>query len=161
MVASETRNDRRNHAEKVWTAPSLEFTAVNRRAAGRWTVILAVSVALAGCGAISSDSDTGIDPQDPELVARGDELYAANCAQCHGEDLRGTDRGPSHLSRVYEPSHHADGSFQLAVQLGAVEHHWDFGPMPPVEGLSEADVEAIVAFVRETQRIEGFEPYPP
>jgi hypothetical protein len=33
--------------------------------------------------------------------------------------------------------------------------------MPPVEGLSTEDVEAIVAFVREQQRIEGFEPYPP
>jgi hypothetical protein len=33
--------------------------------------------------------------------------------------------------------------------------------MPPVEGLSAEDVEAIVGFVRERQRIQGFEPYPP
>jgi hypothetical protein len=33
--------------------------------------------------------------------------------------------------------------------------------MPPIDGLTPEDVEAIVAFVRETQRIEGFESYPP
>ena len=126
-----------------------------------WLVLVALSLILAACGGRDLHGDTGIEPQDPELVAEGAELYAANCAECHGEDLRGTDRGPSHLSRVYEPGHHSDGSFQLAVQVGAVQHHWNFGPMPPVEGLSEEDVEAIIAFVRERQRIEGFEPYPP
>jgi hypothetical protein len=33
--------------------------------------------------------------------------------------------------------------------------------MAPVEGLTLDDVTAIIAFVREQQRIEGFEPYPP
>jgi hypothetical protein len=33
--------------------------------------------------------------------------------------------------------------------------------MPVIEGLSDADVEAIVAFVRDAQGREGFEPYPP
>jgi hypothetical protein len=33
--------------------------------------------------------------------------------------------------------------------------------MPPIERLTPEDVEAIVAFVREQQRIHGFEPYPP
>lgn len=97
---------------------------------GRWTAILAVSLTVAGCGATGSDGDTDIDPQDPELVARGGDLYAASCGQCHGEDLRGTDRGPFHLSRVYEPDHHSDGSFQLTIQVGAVEHHWNFGRCP-------------------------------
>ncbi len=33
--------------------------------------------------------------------------------------------------------------------------------MPPVEGLGEDDVDAIIAFVHQRQREEGFEPYPP
>jgi hypothetical protein len=33
--------------------------------------------------------------------------------------------------------------------------------MPAIEGLSDADVATIVAFVRDGQRREGFEPYPP
>lgn len=114
---------------------------------------------LGGCGAEASD-DT-MSEQDRDLVEVGSTLYAANCAECHGEDLRGTDKGPSHLSEVYEPGHHSDEAFLVAVALGVAPHHWNFGPMPPVEGLTEGDVEAIVAFVREAQRVEGFEPYPP
>ncbi len=106
-------------------------------------------------------SNTDIPPQDPALVEAGSELYEATCADCHGSDLRGTDKGPSHLSIVYEPDHHADGAFLFAVQRGSRAHHWSFGDMPPIEGLSPEDIEAIVAFVREIQRLEGFESYPP
>jgi hypothetical protein len=31
----------------------------------------------------------------------------------------------------------------------------------PIPGLLQEDMDRIIAFVRETQRIEGFEPYPP
>lgn len=121
-------------------------------------LLLALTLVLVtACG--SSGLEVGAS--DPELVATGADLYAANCAQCHGAALRGTDQGPSFLSEVYEPGHHSDGAFLVAVMAGVAPHHWDFGPMPPVEGLTEPDVEAIVAFVRERQQSEGFEPYPP
>ena len=123
--------------------------------------LVVVLLVLSACGGEGGTIEADIEPQDPELVAAGAGLYAANCAECHGDDLRGTDRGPSHLSEVYEPGHHGDGAFLVAVLAGTPQHHWDFGPMPPVEGLSEQDVEAIIAFVREQQRLEGFEPYPP
>lgn len=105
--------------------------------------------------------ETGIPPQDETLVAEGDVLYQANCAECHGSDLRGTDKGPSHLSIVYEPNHHGDGSFALAAINGVRQHHWPFGDMDPVPGLDEADMERIIAYVRENQRLHGFESYPP
>lgn len=82
-----------------------------------------------------------------ELVEQGSGFYAENCAQCHGEDLRGTDQGPSFLSPIYEPGHHGDGAFLLAVQNGVRAHHWEFGDMPPAEGLAPDDAEAIVAYV--------------
>ena len=123
--------------------------------------LVVVLLVLSACGGEEATVEAQIDPQDPELVAAGAELYAANCAECHGADLKGTDRGPSHLSEVYEPGHHGDGAFHIAVVAGVPQHHWDFGSMPPVEGLSEEDVSAIIAFVREQQRLEGFEPYPP
>ncbi len=126
-------------------------------------VALAAAMALlvVACGDTTDQGDTGIPPQDPELVKLGDDLYQASCAECHGSDVRGTDRGPSHLSRVYEPNHHGDAAFLLAVQRGSPAHHWPFGDMLPVEGLTPEDVAAIVAFVREQQRLQGFEPYPP
>lgn len=120
-------------------------------------------IAVVGFGGDSTDtgSGTGIAVQDPDLVAAGEPLYQASCAVCHGTDLRGTDKGPSHLSVVYEPNHHGDAAFVLSVQNGVRAHHWPFGDMAPVPGLSDEDLEAIVAYVRENQRISGFEPYPP
>ncbi len=115
---------------------------------------------LAGCGS-TDEGETGFAVQDPDLVATGSALFAEACSSCHAPDLRGTERGPSLLSSVYAPGHHADGAFLLAVRRGVPAHHWSLGAMPPVEGLTDADVEAIVAFVRERQRVEGFEPYPP
>lgn len=120
--------------------------------------LMAVALLVAAC---TGGGVTEGPPPDPELVEAGATLYAAHCAECHGDDLRGTKRGPSHLSQVYEPDHHGDGAFLVAVQRGVRAHHWRFGDMPAVEGLDVADVEAIVAFVRERQRVEGFEPYPP
>lgn len=120
-----------------------------------------MALLVAACGTTTDPGDSGIPPQDPELVKLGDDLYQASCAECHGSDLRGTDRGPSHLSSVYEPNHHVDVAFLLAVQRGTPAHHWNFGSMPPITGLTPEDVTAIVAFVREQQRLQGFEPYPP
>lgn len=117
-------------------------------------------LALTACGS-GTDAGTGIPVQDANLVATGEPLYQEHCASCHGADLRGTDKGPSHLSVVYEPGHHGDIAFVLAARNGVRAHHWTFGDMEPVDGLSDADLEAIVAFVREQQRINGFEPYPP
>jgi mono/diheme cytochrome c family protein len=91
----------------------------------------------------------------------GAAVYERSCASCHGSDLRGTDQGPSHLSRVYEPGHHPDESFRAAITEGAVAHHWSFGDMPPVSGLDEDEIEAVIAFIREQQELHGLEPYPP
>lgn len=110
---------------------------------------------------MTGQSSFDIPAQDPVLVADGEVLYRATCASCHGSDLRGTDFGPSHLSVVYQPGHHNDQSFVSAALIGVGAHHWNFGDMAPVPGLTPDDLDRIVAYVREIQRIEGFEPYPP
>lgn len=88
-------------------------------------------------------------------AARGATLYAQNCASCHGADLRGTDQGPPFLHRIYEPSHHGDIAFQLAVRYGVRAHHWKYGDMKPVPGPSADDVAHITAYVRSQQRRAG------
>ena len=45
--------------------------------------------------------------------------------------------------------------FANAVRNGVVAHHWQFGDMPPVPGVSDADIEAIICYVRELQRAAG------
>lgn len=117
---------------------------------------LLVLLVAAGCAEAATDSGAPSGDASADPVA-GAALYATNCAQCHGADLRGTDMGPPHLDPVYEPGHHADDAFRLAVQRGAPQHHWDFGPMPPVEGLTPEQVDDIIAYVRQEQRAVGIE----
>ena len=124
---------------------------LDRRGWGLLAVV--VLVVVAGCG--SGESDTPASSGGD--VASGAEVYGSSCASCHGSDLRGTDRGPSHLSIVYEPNHHTDDSFRSAIANGAQQHHWGFGDMPPVAGLSDQDVEDVIAFVRAEQERQGFE----
>lgn len=88
-------------------------------------------------------------------AARGKALYDGKCASCHGVDLKGTDQGPPFLNRIYESSHHADAAFQLAVRNGVRAHHWKFGDMKPVPGLSADDVAHVIAYVRSQQRRVG------
>lgn len=120
--------------------------------------IVGVAVVAAIVWAMNNDATIEIEAADDATVlAAGEELFQTNCAQCHGADVRGTDRGPSFLSSVYNPNHHADESFRRAVELGVAQHHWPFGNMPPVAGLSDDEVDSIIAFVREQQRVLGFE----
>lgn len=132
--------------------------------AQRWMGIAAV-VGSSLVGGLACGSGDGANQSESAGVAgdvaRGRGLYAARCASCHGADPKGTDRGPSHLSKVYEPSHHADFAFRAAVADGVRAHHWRFGDMPRVEGLSDADVSAIIAYVRDEQQRRGLQPYPP
>lgn len=94
-------------------------------------------------------------PTGTVTLMDGRGLYATYCARCHGGDLKGTNQGPPFLDAVYARSHHADAAFFLAVRNGVRPHHWNFGPMPPIEGLSDAQIAAIVAAVRAEQDAVG------
>jgi mono/diheme cytochrome c family protein len=121
-------------------------------------VVIAVVSALGACSADETASTTSSTTLvDPDTPPDGASLYVASCGECHGDDLRGTVKGPSHLSIVYEPNHHSDDSFRSAIANGVPAHHWDFGDMPPVPGLTTAEVDAIIAYVREQQELHGFE----
>ena len=86
----------------------------------------------------------------------GERAFNGVCADCHGMNAAGRQGlGPPLVHKIYEPSHHGDMSFHLAVQNGVRAHHWSFGNMPPQDGLTKADVSSIVAYVRELQRENG------
>jgi mono/diheme cytochrome c family protein len=121
-----------------------------RRAA---PLLLALLVVLAACGD---------DPGEPTAagapdVARGQELFVANCAVCHGPLGEGSATGPPLVHPIYEPSHHSDEAFHLAVQRGVQPHHWDYGPMPAIPGLDRDEVADIIAYIRGLQRDAGIE----
>lgn len=122
-----------------------------RRIARLGLVVLATILVTAACG----DGGGGTSEQPGVDAARGAQLFEANCAVCHGAEGRGTTAGPPLLHEYYVPSHHGDESFQVAVARGVQPHHWDFGAMPPVPGLTRDDVADIVAHVRQLQREAG------
>ena len=99
-----------------------------------------------GDGAVYALSDTGRE---------GEGLFNANCSVCHGMNASGTSQGPTFIDRIYHPGHHPDASFRNAVSNGVTQHHWVFGNMPPVSGVSSEEVDKIICYVRELQRANG------
>ncbi|HKL65951.1 MAG TPA: cytochrome c [Roseovarius sp.] len=86
----------------------------------------------------------------------GERAFNAECAACHGANAAGNEgQGPPLVHRIYEPGHHSDMAFVLAAKNGVRAHHWRYGNMPPVSGVTDADVKAITAYVRALQKENG------
>lgn len=86
----------------------------------------------------------------------GKTAFEAKCASCHGQNAAGQNgKAPPLVHKIYEPSHHSDMAFVLAAQNGVRSHHWKFGDMPPIEGLTQGDVKNIARYVRELQVENG------
>lgn len=116
-------------------------------------LVLTLSFAVAACVADGPTGDSSAD--------RGEQVYANSCATCHGADLRGTQVGPPLLSELYRPEVHSDQALRASITSGVDEVNWNFGPMPAVGAVRGSDLDAVVAFVRERQRDEALEPFPP
>lgn len=114
-----------------------------------------ISFILVGCGEQGAKSNKKISPQaaaDPEL---GKAIFSANCKACHGKEGLGTRNGPPLIHKIYEPGHHSDFSFYRAVSSGVKSHHWRFGNMLAIPGVSPEDVGHIIAYIRQQQRLAG------
>ena len=98
----------------------------------------------------------GFDPGPvPVELVDGERRYERSCRGCHGPLGAGTRAGPPLVHRIYEPSHHSDAAFQLAVTRGVRAHHWTFGNMPPLPGMDSAGIAAVTAYVRWLQQKAG------
>lgn len=98
------------------------------------------------------------EPREPEMTPSlnlGKMNYEAYCASCHGKTAAGTDRGPTFISKIYHPGHHGDGAFFIAAKRGVRAHHWRFGNMPPVKGVSDTQIQSILLYVRAVQQANG------
>ena len=115
-------------------------------------------IVLASFGAAGDDHI--VDVTRPVLSAEaeaGVALFGRNCSICHGTNGSGSEKGPPLIHRIYEPGHHADLAFVSAIRNGTRAHHWPYGDMEPVEGLSLAEIQSIITFVREVQVANGIE----
>ena len=118
-----------------------------------------VLVVLATTGVACRPGDVRDLPPPPtttpaELQA-GKTLFDGSCGQCHGDAARGTDQGPPLVHPTYRPNHHADISFYRAVEFGVAAHHWRFGNMAPLPGVTREQVTEIVAYIRWLQQEAG------
>lgn len=112
---------------------------------------VALVLLLATSPALAADSPV---PTPPGL-AKGEALFTANCAACHGLGGKGSKQGPPFLDKIYEPNHHADMAFYRAAEMGVRAHHWKFGDMPKIPGTSRDDLTQIIAYIRWLQKQAG------
>lgn len=95
----------------------------------------------------------------PELTGNailGEKIFNLKCAACHGQNAVGTEGvAPPLVHKVYEPNHHGETAFVLAAKNGVHAHHWSFGNMPPVDGVTDGDVKMVVAYIRALQQANG------
>ncbi|WP_432449857.1 c-type cytochrome [Aliiroseovarius marinus] len=126
---------------------------------------LATSLSMRAGGKDAPVDQAGLDsgemlavimPEMDDSYSLGRLAFGAKCAACHGDNAGGIEgSGPPLIHKIYEPSHHGDAAFFRAAELGVRAHHWPFGDMPPVEGITRAEVAEIIRYLRTVQRANG------
>lgn len=119
--------------------------------------LIAITVGLVQLTTTSPDT-AHLNLTVPKLsgaAIEGEKVFAENCVVCHGKNAAGSDQGPPLIHKIYEPSHHADGSIYMAAKRGVRAHHWSFGNMPPVPGVTDQQIATIISYVRTLQRANG------
>jgi len=106
-------------------------------------------------GSQKPPNKTSSSPVSKATLLKGGVLFFQNCMVCHGKDAMGSDNGPPLVHRTYEPNHHADSAFYLAVARGVRQHHWKFGDMMPLPKVKREDVAHIIRYVRDLQKNAG------
>ncbi len=145
------------------TAAGKKDTKVRKR---RLAVLLALLVAGIGSGGYllavgGRDAAMRADPDDPELVALGREVYDARCAACHGRNLEGQ---PNWRQRLPDggfpaPPHDASGHtwhhpdaflFEVTRAGGQALAPPGFKSNMPAFGdvLSEREIWAVLSYIK-------------
>lgn len=117
------------------------------------TALICCLLAISNSYAQSTSSHTKV----PFKFALGKSLFEKNCSSCHGVTGTGTDKGPTFMHAFYKPNHHGDASFYRAALSGVKAHHWNFGDMPPVEGMTKRTISKIVPYIRWMQVQQGIQ----
>lgn len=121
--------------------------------------MIKVKILLAGLFALAaiptSQATTAGEIQIPFSLGKGQLLYEKYCSACHGVQLDGSEQGPPLIHPFYKPPHHDDRSFYRAALEGVGQHHWEFGDMPAVEGMTAGKMDSLLPYIRYYQQQKG------
>lgn len=99
-----------------------------------------------------------IIPELSALAQTGRDIINTQCMACHGVDGTGfSKKGPPLLHPMYREEIFPDFHFKRVLREGRPQKNWRFGPMPSQPQLSDADMNGIIAFVREVHTATGVE----
>ena len=134
----------------------------------RKAVLVTGGLALAGFAtafvlAQSSDAVGLLAPDDAEVIALGQDIYAAQCAACHGARLEGQPNWRTHGEDGLLPApphdatghtwHHDDETLFTLTKYGLAGLMENAPPsgMPVYEGvLSDDEIIAVLSFIKST-----------
>ena len=124
-----------------------------------WPLLVGVAVIIALFAWLASGAASGTRGPDPEMIARGGEIYAANCAACHGASAAGQDP-------IRPGGGYSEEGMPLAPALNGLGHTWHHSPQhlfmvikdgSPLEGspmtawkgrLTDGEIRAVMAWFR-------------
>jgi mono/diheme cytochrome c family protein len=112
-----------------------------------------LSLLLLATSTYAAENETGF--KVPFQYGLGKNLFEASCSECHGKWGKGADKGPPLMHRFYIASHHGDAAFYQAALTGTRAHHWNFGDMPAVAGMTREKMGKIIPYVRWLQQKNG------
>ncbi len=125
----------------------------------KWAVLLGAVFMAAGIAPAAGGSkaiyENPIAPKMTPQLNLGKLNYDLYCSACHGKTAGGSDTGPTFISRIYHPGHHGDRAFFNAPRRGVRAHHWPFGDMKPVPGVTGKQISLIIKYVRAVQKANG------
>jgi len=148
---SAASGNRGAHGSKIRRPTAIAVLAAAAGLAGYW-----IWSASQPAGGSRAPLATVAVPTLEGAALEGEAAFETYCQRCHGQNAAGKDGfGPPLVHRLYVPGHHPDAAFISAAANGARAHHWGFGDMPPVDGISEPEIGLIVAYVRALQRANG------
>jgi mono/diheme cytochrome c family protein len=141
-------------------------TAKRRGGSPRTLIIGGFLVLVAGVLAFSifgTSRITSPNPNNPQAVALGQQVYAARCASCHGAKLEGQPNWQQDLPTGGRPApphdetghtwHHNDQSLFTTVKYGgqATAPQGYKSNMPAFGGiLSDEEIYAVLAYIKST-----------
>jgi S-disulfanyl-L-cysteine oxidoreductase SoxD len=114
------------------------------------------AVLLAGLGCASPPAEA---PAPPDQLTIGEQVYASNCAGCHGENGEGTEGRPPLVGEKALPVDPPEGATSRKSQLKTAQDLFDYvkSDMPPMApgSLSDDEYWAVVAWQLKANGVGG------